>query len=89
MWQIWATLRPLHQMAFLALAAHAARQERDQARYDDIARLADLTFPYLEGTATSSEILPKMPDAERAQATDIFNRLQPTEVRHGSESATS
>jgi hypothetical protein len=23
MWQIWATLRPLHQLAFLALAAHA------------------------------------------------------------------
>jgi hypothetical protein len=23
MWQIWATLRPLHKMAFLALAAHA------------------------------------------------------------------
>jgi hypothetical protein len=63
----------------------AARQERDQARYDDIARLADLTFPYLEGTEPVSEILPRMPDAERAEATDIFNRLRPAEPAPGSD----
>ena len=31
MWQIWATLRPLHKMAFLALAAHADYGKAAQA----------------------------------------------------------
>lgn len=40
-WQIWPALRPLHQMAFLALAAHG-----------DYARAADATgYPYTTFTS--------------------------------------
>jgi hypothetical protein len=45
MWQIWATLRPLHQMAFLALAAHA-----------DYAKAADAVgYPYSTFAALISQ----------------------------------
>jgi hypothetical protein len=45
MWQIWATLRPLHQMAFLALAAH-----------NDYTKAADAVgYPYSTFTALISQ----------------------------------
>jgi hypothetical protein len=45
MWQIWATLRPLHKMAFLALAAHA-----------DYAKAAEAVgYPYSTFTALISQ----------------------------------
>lgn len=42
MWQIWATLRPLHRMAFLALAAH-----NDYAKAAEAVGYPYSTFSYL------------------------------------------
>jgi hypothetical protein len=55
----------------------SAQRDFHLTRYTNIARLADLTEPYNEGTQPLSDILPRMPAEERAEAEDIIARIAP------------
>jgi hypothetical protein len=67
LWQIWATLRPLHQMAFLALAAH-----NDYATAAEAAGYPYSTFTALicEARAEFLALWHEGQDAPRIWATD-------------------
>lgn len=55
----------------------AARQDQDRARYEDIARLTELTRSHWDLASPLADILAKMPAAERAEAENILGRLPP------------
>ena len=55
----------------------ALKREADLARYDAIDRLGELTGPYDDGTMTLSDVLPRMPPAERTEAEQILTHIRP------------
>jgi hypothetical protein len=68
MWQIWATLRPLHKMAFLALAAHNDYAQAAQA----------IGYPYSTFTAlicqARAEFLVRWHEGERPSRIWVCDR---------------
>jgi hypothetical protein len=74
MWQIWATLRPLHKLAFLALAAH-----------DDYAQAAQaIGYPYSTFTAliweARAEFLARWHEGERPSRIWACDRHGTTDI---------
>ena len=55
----------------------ALERETDLARYNAIDRLSELTGPYDDGTMTLSDVLPRMPPAERTEAEQILAHIRP------------
>ena len=57
------------------------KREADAARFDAIQRLRDLTGPYNDGTMTHRQVLPLMPEDERAEAEHLLRQLRPATPR--------
>jgi hypothetical protein len=76
MWQIWATLRPLHKLAFLALAAHNDYAQAAQA----------IGYPYNTFTALISqarvEFLARWHEGERPSRIWACDRHGTTDIDH-------